>query len=493
MEKYKVLFVFPNTYLNIGIPQGIAILSACLKEAGFETDLFDFTFVKTEEVERDEEHQNFLPTEYTLYDLVKDDPIVSMDEMFRNKIEDFKPDLIAVSVMSSTYDDGVKLLRNNRDCFNCPVVFGGVHATLDPRDTLNNDIVNYAIVGEGDQVIVDLANCLSRELDPSNLDNLAYRDNDGNIVVNKLRSFVDLDTLPCPDWSIFDKRHFFRPFMGKIYTGSFYTMSRGCPYACNYCVNSTLKVIQKDCGRYFRLQSAKKTISDLRQLKEKYGVNWIKFADDSIMSMNIEYLKELRDGLKELDIMFGCSVRPETTTDEKVSILKDMGCVAMSVGIESGNEELRKVQLGRRMSNEQIINAIKIMNDHDIRVSTFNMVGLPGEKRENVFETIELNRKLKVSSCNCYVVYPYPGTPIAIKYQTSYRNDSGEFIAVEEASRFHLSEMNPEEVDGLQKTFNLYLHLPKELWPVIELAEKNDDDAKVILNSLNEFTDKCYL
>lgn len=451
--------------------------------------MFDFTFIKTEEIKPREETQNFLPTEYTLYDLVKDDPIVNIDEMFRKKIREYKPDLIAVSVMSSTHDDGIKLLSDNRDVVKCPIVWGGVHVTLDVEDALKNDIVDYAIVGEGDEAIVDLAMCLSQGKNPNHIDNLAYKDSNKNIIVNKLRNFVDLDKLPCPDWSIFDKRHLFRPFMGNIYSGSFYTMSRGCPYACNYCVNSTLKVIQKDCGRYFRLQSAQKTISDLRQLKEDYGVNWIKFADDSIMSMRIEYLQELHDGLKELNIMFGCSVRPETTTEEKVALLKDMGCVAMSVGIESGNEELRKVQLGRRMSNDQIINAIQIMNKYDIRVSTFNMVGLPDETRENVFETIELNRKLKVSSCNCYIIYPYPGTPVAIKYETAYRDNNQKFIGVSEASEFHLSKMEPEEVKGLHRTFNLYLHLPKELWPIIRVAESDD----VIFESLNKFADKYYV
>lgn len=489
----RVLFIFPNEYLNIGIPQGIAILSACLKEAGHNTDVFDFTFVKQHEISL-KETSNFLPTEYTLEDLVKDDPIEDIDAAFNMKIKDFSPDLIAVSVMSSSFDMAVDLLNRNRSCFyDVPVVFGGVHPTIDVEDVLKNDIVDYAIVGEGEEALVELSDKLQSNVSVYDTKNLAYKDNNGNIHVNELRPFVNLDLLPCPDWSIFDRRHLFRPFMGKIYRGSFYGMSRGCPYACNYCVNSTLKKIQKDCGRYFRYQSAEKTFKDLLQLKELFGVNWIKLLDDSIMSLPADVIKELHDKLIKLDIKFGCSVRPETTTVDKVKLLKDMGCVAMSVGIESGNEEIRKVQLGRRMSNEHIKNAITIMKQAGIRVSTFNMVGLPNETRENVFETINLNRELQVSACNCYVIFPYPGTPIAISSGRSYRDANGKFIPVEQASSFLLSKMQADEVEGLHKVFNLYLHLPQNMWGVVKEAEGNSSRANELFDALNVIVDKYFL
>ena len=489
----KVLFVFPNEYLSIGIPQGIAILSACLKRAGHSTDIFDFTFVKQREVTF-KETSNFLPTEYTLEDLVKNDPIEDIDVAFNKKVQEFVPDLIAVSVMSSSFDMASSLLRKNQACISgIPVVFGGVHPTIDVEDVLSHDIVDYAIVGEGEEALVELADKLQQGLSVYDIKNLAYKDMSGVVHINELRPFVDLDSLPCPDWSIFDRRHLFRPFMGKVYNGSFYGMSRGCPYQCNYCVNSTLKKIQKDCGRYFRYQSVEKTFKDLKQLKDRFEVNWIKLLDDSIMSFPIGYIEELHDKLTELDMKFGCSVRPETTTVEKVMLLKKMGCVAMSVGIESGNEEIRKVQLGRRMSNEQIKSAIKIIKEAGIRISTFNMVGLPGETRENVFETINLNRELNVSACNCYVIFPYPGTPIAISSGKDYRDMNGEFIPVEKASSFLLSKMSADEVEGLHKTFNLYLHLPQNMWDIVQAAEGNSIRANNLFDALNVLVDNYFL
>jgi len=488
----KILFFYPNDYLSKGIPQGIAILSACLKLAGHETDIFDLTFLKTKDYKSCVDNNIYLPTEYTLEDLVKIDPVVDLPSEFIKKLEQVKPDLIAMSAMSSSFDVGLQLLNSVKKYIHCPVVVGGVHATIDTKDALNAEIIDYAIIGEGEEALIELVDAISNKLDTSNIKNLAWKD--GNeIFINPLRPFVNLDSLPCPDWSIFDKRHLFQAFVGKIYSGSFYGMSRGCPYRCTYCVNSTLRDVQISCGTYFRIQSVQKTISDLKQLKEQFGITWIKFEDDSIMSFKIECLKKLHDGFKPLNIIFGCSVRPESTTNEKLGLLRDMGCVAMSVGIESGNEELRYSQLNRKMTNHSIENAVKSMQNYGIRVSTFNMLGLPNETRDNVFETIRLNKKLNVSSCNVYVVFPYPGTPLSVMAHTNYRDGEGNIIPVSKASHYHLSQMNPEEVDGLYKTFNLYVDLPEELWPIVTLAEGENNIGKMIRKTLRDYVTNYIL
>lgn len=491
----KVLFVYPNDYINIGIPQGIACLSAVLKSSGHTVDVFDYTFIKTEDQKQcDDERAGegiFLKTDFTIEDLVADDPVTDLNEEFANKLEQFSPDLICLSAMTSTYDSGVALIEiaRRRGLIKCMVIAGGVHPTIDPEDALQFEAIDGICIGEGERFIVELCRRISQGIEINDLENFGYRTGSG-IKINPIGKFVDLNELPIPDWEIFDKRHLFRPFMGKIYNGGFYVMSRGCPFSCTYCVNYSLRNRMKGCGAYFRFQSPAKTISDLTFLKEKLNVTWLKFADDSIMGFNDEYLRELHKGLKPLDIMFGCSVRPETTTPDKVSLLKEMGCVAMSVGVESGNEELRRSVLNRRMTNDDITTAIKIITEHGIRVSTFNMIGLPGEGREDIFKTIQLNREMNVEACNTYIVYPYPGTALAQRCKTVYRDGNGNFIPVENAAEFALSKLSPAEIRGIMKVFNLYLKLPQELWPIIRIAEGNSKESLIIYKSLCDFLDK---
>ena len=164
-----------------------------------------------------------------------------------------------------------------------------------------------------------------------------------------------------------------------------------------------------------------------------------------------------------------------------------MGMVAASVGIESGNETIRRDILGRKGSNDLIKNAIELLNKHDIRVSTFNMIGLPGETRNNIFETIKLNKELHVEANNVYIVYPYPGTPLSLKYNINLYDQKGKLIPVSKASSFELSKISRKEVEGLLKTFELYVRLPNKMWPIVELAEGESSTAKKLQTKLQDY------
>lgn len=485
----RVLFVFPNEYLNNGIPTGISTLCAVLKEAGHTVKVFDYTFIKTKEPEVSKNPAIFMPTKYTLEDLVKDDPVQTLEKAFENELISFDPELICLSAMTGQFDRGIDLLQKCKTRISAKVVVGGVHPTIAPEDALAPDIVDFICVGEGEEFLLELCDAIEHNGNWYSIGNLGYRTSSG-IKINPIRPFVDLDNLPTPDWAAFDIRHLFRAFMGEIYQGSFYCMSRGCPFRCSYCVNGPLKDRFKGCGTYFRYQRPETTVRHLTELKEKFNATWFKVADDSIMGFKDDYLEELRNGLKPLEIMFACSVRPETTTDHKVRLLKEMGCVGMVIGVESGSEQLRRTALNRKMTNDQIKEAVRIIKSHDIRISTFNMIGLPGETREKVFETIRFNRELDAKSCNVYVVYPYPGTDLYTSNNCSFRDADGKMISVKNASQFNLSEMLPSEVDALWKTFHLYLVLDEKLWPIIRHAENDGSVGHEIYESLVAYSEE---
>ena len=90
----------------------------------------------------------------------------------------------------------------------------------------------------------------------------------------------------------------------------------------------------------------------------------------------------------------------------------------------------------------------------------------------------------------CNIVYPYPGTEIYNKYKINFRDETGKIIPVSRASSFILSKMSSGEVEGLKRTFSLYLILPEELWPVIKYAERYDEIGNVIFDSLTNYAAK---
>ena len=487
----KILFVYPNDYLNIGIPTGLSTLIAVLKKEGHDVSLFDYTFIKTNQLnkERIVETSVYKPTAYTIDDLVRDDPIQTVEEAFEKHLNSYCPDLICLSAMTGLFDVGTDLLNKFKSKLKCKVVAGGVHSTIAPEDALSSEVVDFICIGEGEEFLLEVCECLEKGKDYRHINNLGYKTNKG-VQLNESRTLINLDELPIPDWSAFDRRHLFRPFMGEVYQGSFYIMSRGCPFRCAYCVNGPLKEQLKGHGIYYRYQSPKTTIKQISYLKQMFNATWFKFVDDSIMGFKEDYLEELSEGLAPLNIKFGCSVRPETANEKKVSLLKGMGCVSMSIGVESGNEELRKKVLNRKMSNKQIERAIFIIKSHGIRASTFNMIGLPGETRENVYETIKFNKSLGVKAVNIYIVYPYPRTEIYNKYNLDFRDKTGKIIPVNMASSFNLSKMSSGEVEGLRRVFSLYLILPEELWPVIKYAEMTDEIGNVVFDSLTNYSAK---
>jgi radical SAM superfamily enzyme YgiQ (UPF0313 family) len=481
----RVLFFHYAEYLEIGIPGGIAVLSALLKERGHTVRVFDTTFLKPRHYRPAPKAGAaiFKETPYTLEDLVKDDSVVDFKEAFFGVVKQFKPDLIAVSAMTTNIDKTMEALRQIDKSYL--VVIGGVHPTLLPEEMLNESIADLVCVGEGEGALSDLCQALEEGKDLRSIPNLWSKEN-GSTFKNPPRPFQELDALPVPDWSEFDERHLFRPFEGRIYKGSFITTSRGCPEACTYCVNKTMRKIHKGCGNYFRRQQPNKTIQTIGTLKERYGATWFKFADDTFLLHSTEELQELKDGLKNLSIRFGCSVQPLTITSEKVAYAKEMGCVAMTVGIESGNEEIRRKILSRRISNEKLERGIRTIMDAGIRVSTFNMIGLPGETRENVYETIRFNKKMGIKAANVYILYPFPRTEIANVCRTNYRDSGGRMIPMDEAARFNLSRMSRDDVKGLCKTFNLYLVLPEKHWPRIKEAEGRSKEARKLFTELEQ-------
>jgi anaerobic magnesium-protoporphyrin IX monomethyl ester cyclase len=493
----KVLFIYPESYLNVGIPGGIAIMSALLKQRNHQVDIFDTAFLKTKDYNHITEDVHggtglsdkggisvFKKTEYTIEDLVAKDPVVDISEELQKKIDTFKPDIIAPSCMTSTFDFTCDLLRSVKH--NAIVIVGGVHATIAYKDCLQQDVIDYAFVGEADRGILEFIESLEKNEDPRNTPGLAYLKENGVYKSNRVGDRICLDDLPCPDWGLFDERHLFRPFEGKIYKGSFYSQSRGCPMQCKYCVDPTESAITGGPAGYFRVQAPDITIRHLTELKEKYGATWYKFSDDTFLLPKIDHLKELAVGFKKLGIQFACSVMINTITEEKVALAKEMGCVSMSIGIEAGNPEIRE-SLNRKYSDEKLFKGINWMHKYGIKVASFNIIGCPGETRENVFETIELNRKLSVESCNVYIMFPYPGTPIQIESKVPIRDKNGRLHLVSEAKNLGISKMSPEVLEGLEKTFNIYLNLPKTLWSIIELAEKRKNWQN-ILAPLKEFS-----
>ena len=157
----KITFLNPVNYLDIGIPQGIALLSAIVKERGHDVQVIDTAFMKTDTYVRPNAGETiYKPTEYDLHDLVENDPVVNVAEEVQKQLDEFQPDLLGVSVMTTNYQYSVDLMKELK--VSCPVMYGGVHPTLCPDEVLENPFVDMICIGEGDEALPELCDAIEQ-------------------------------------------------------------------------------------------------------------------------------------------------------------------------------------------------------------------------------------------------------------------------------------------------------------------------------------------
>ncbi|MFH1306003.1 MAG: radical SAM protein, partial [Candidatus Omnitrophota bacterium] len=172
---------------------------------------------------------------------------------------------------------------------------------------------------------------------------------------------------------------------------------------------------------------------------------------------------------------------------EKIKILKGMNCESLQFGIEHGNEEFRRKVLRRHSTNEKIVEALKIVEKYEIPYTVNNIIGFPDETRELVFDTINLNRRIKPRTMNCYLFTPYRGTRLYAEcIAKKYMDKNDKVHQLLDSVELKMNSISYGELKGLQRTFPLYAKFPESEWPKIEKAEKFDEEGNRIFEELRE-------
>jgi len=492
-SKFKVLLIHANSTLDTLIPPNLAVISAVLKENGNDVKLFDTTFYKTRETTGDDVRIKTLQVRPTNFEdlgifLKKTD----MYDDFIKTVEEYKPDIVGLSAVSLTYPDGIKFLRRLRnEGRNIPVIVGGVHATISPEEVLGEECVDYVCIAEGEYALAELCAAMKNGKPTTNIENI-WAKKGGKIHKNKVRPPVDLNKLPFQDWSIFDKARVNKPMAGKIRRVGCFELDRGCPYSCTYCCNDFWNALYKS-GNY-RKKDVKKFIAEVKYMKDKHNLDYIYLAAETFLASGEErFMEFINLWKKEINLPFWAETRPETVTEKRIKLLEEIGLQSMSIGVESGSQKIRNM-LHRFMTNEQIISAFKILTKTKIRICANNIIGFPGETRKQIFETIELNRKINADNIMIHVFNPYRGTQLydlcvkkgyipETEIGGDYRQD---FV-------LKMPQILKEEILGLQRTFAMYIKFPKKMWPEIKIAEKFDGEGEKMFEKLSRLYRKKFM
>jgi len=353
---------------------GIMSLSAVLKDHGFTTDVFSID--------------------------LEDDVVES--------ILKYDPDIIGASVMTTTFKTMINIIsrvkKRKQDAFT---IMGGPHVTFFPQFFYQEKDLDAVCVGEGEYPLLELALSIKEGAINTDIKNLWIRQN-GNVIKNDMRELIsDLDSLPFPDRDVFFERY---PFMAQR-TIRFMTC-RGCPFNCSYCLNKGMKDLYKGKGSWLRFKSIERSVEEIKEVNKKYPIKWVSFMDDTF-NTNKKRLREFLEMYKrEIGIPFICQMRVDFADEEQIKLLKDAGVDRITIGVEHGDEDFRRKVLNRDVTNKQILDFGKWVNEANIRLSTQNIIGFPGETLDLAFSTIEINAKIKPEFADSSILNPYPGTEI---------------------------------------------------------------------------------
>ena len=418
----KILFIYPNSGGYGRIPLGLSILITILLKKNHEVELFDTTFILNTHTDNTIREKAGLVLSTDISHLYTPHSNDYVDEMLKEKINKFSPDLVGVSIVEDNYEYADHLIRIVKSIDkNITVIVGGTTPTVAPEVIIENPHIDFLVQGEGEEAVTEFCSIIEKGKSVGGVRNLWYKKN-GEVRRNTPRPFVDMDTLPVQNLDLWDPRHFVKPYDGKLYRTGYFEMSRGCLHKCSYCVNVTYQNTLRNCGKYHREKSIRNAINEIKTLADKYNFERIFFCDDNFLLMSRKRMDEFLHAWKSgINIPYWINTTIESINQGKLSCLKETGCCGIGLGIETGSEWLRKNILHKNTSNNSILKAVDLIHENGIRTTANIMVGFPGEYLENIFESINFVKRIKPKSCDLNFVAPYIGTPIyAISKKLNY-------------------------------------------------------------------------
>lgn len=390
----NILFIHPENQESY--PIQIGALAAFLKRHGYNVD--------------------YLPLQVSV--TVED----SHRALVSATVDEKRPGLIAFSCYETSFSWIKAIAHHVKKTANIPTVIGGYYPTLAPEEVISDRCFDYVCIGEGEFPLLELCQGLEEKRDLLRVKNIWTVDR-GVVVRNEIRPLIEnLDELPFPDRDIIDTQAQLN--RGEIGDRNIKVIaSRGCPYNCTYCSNSFFRKLYPNGERYVRMRSVEHLIQELELLKKRFVFDSIGFHDDNL-TLYPSWLEKFSRMYKErIDLPFYCASRVERCSDDVLAKLKYAGCSMILFGVESGDEQYRKQHMKRFMTNEQIKKAFRATRRFGIKTWAFNMIGMPFEKRQNVWRTIALNCSIRPSFAMTTIYYPFKGTDMGnICYKNGWVN-----------------------------------------------------------------------
>ncbi|HBA88216.1 MAG TPA: B12-binding domain-containing radical SAM protein [Geobacter sp.] len=406
------------------------------------------------------------------------------DRVIRDYLLAEKPAFIGLSCTTSSFHDGIRIAQMARQALpGIRTVFGGPHVSALKEGLFAGfPAMDFAVIGEGEETMSQLL--LKGNDDPASVKGIIYRRGGEAVFTGYPEQGLVLDDLPFPAYEKlagFPSSYMLPIFNYPKTPNTSCISSRGCPYSCSYCDRSVFR-------RSFRYNSAGYLYEHLRYLRERFGIRHINFYDDQF-TFNRQRVEEFTSMMIErpLGMTFNCAVRAEHIDPELLTRMRSAGCWMMSLGIETGDEELL-AQHRQNADLDHLAQKIRMIKDAGLRTKGLLMMGLPGETEASIRRSMNYVFSLPIDDFNLAKFTPFPGSPI---YERIH--ELGEFDEDWEKMDcmnflFVTKGMTRERLESLfQEFYRNHFKRPKVLWGYVTMLWRSPDSWLRFLGNLSNF------
>lgn len=366
------------------MPIGLMYIAGALKKAGFEVKIF-----------------HYLPTDLNRLSQCAQD------------IFEFRPMFVGFSVLTVETGYAAALSKEIKKRGNITIIWGGIHPTFLPEQSLREEYIDLVILGEGEETIVELSTNFYKK-DFKKIKGIGFKE-DGTIVINPQRELIEnLDDYRMDFESLNMERYLRKRKHAE--REMIIVTSRGCFGKCGFCYN---QIFNK---RIWRAHSIDYVAELILGLKSKYKIDSIVYFDDNFF-VNKERALTI---LKEVNIFFRAEIRVDMVTEDLIEQLSRCRCREIMFGWESGNDRILDL-IDKGFTTQRTLEAMKILRKFsNITVSGSGIVGFPTETKREVKNTVDFALRLIKSHPKFMTVIgtfmPYPGTALSqLAFQEGWR------------------------------------------------------------------------
>ncbi len=338
---------------------------------------------------------------------------LDMDQVVA-RLEAFSADILGFTVTTYGFHQTLKYIKELKRRVNKPVIVGGWHMSLYPRETMTHKEIDYAVLDEGDISIPELINALENKTPLEKVAGIAFNNKNGETIVTSSRGITkDIDTFPFPSRHLL-KNELYHNILS--YRKNFTAMisALGCPFRCAFC---DLK------SKNFRQRSAVNFVNEIEIACKEHGVKDIDIHDSSF-TVNKKRVYEICNEIKKrrLDISFTIRTRADCVDKDILKTLREAGCTTIMYGIESGDPKILKT-LHKGTDLGHIKEVVKWTKKYGMNPLGFFMIGSPGETIEDAKRTIKFAKTLQLDYVRFSRVTAFPNTELYDIYKAQTNHD----------------------------------------------------------------------